>query len=293
MTFKGISQTILGSVEPSLSHFSEERLPSYGNPPLVETVLSVQFEPLAKVTAAHLGAFWYARREEWPEVRTQPPIESSFEAFDESWSPQRLQLRLTQQPEIRVQMVGRDRMIQLQRDLLAYNWRRQSESYPRFENLFLPFKQLFSDFSTFMSSHNLGDIRARQWEVVYINHIVKGELWERPDQWSSVLPDLLRDSPTLPEGAALQGLQSQWVFDLPHKQGRLFIEAVPRRTTDKPAQDVLVLRLTARGPINQPSEVDDGINLGHRLIVQSFDHLVSPTAKSHWQRHDDSRPTST
>ena len=60
----------------------------------------------------------------------------------------------------------------------------------------------------------------------------------------------------------------------------------PSRTTDKDPQEVLVLRLTARGPVVSPSDVEKGLNLGHRVIVESFDSLISQKARTYWKRHD-------
>jgi len=41
---------------------ADETLPTFENPPVVETVMSVQFDPLSKLTDAHLGGFWFERR---------------------------------------------------------------------------------------------------------------------------------------------------------------------------------------------------------------------------------------
>src|SRR5436309_10921680 len=91
-------------------------LPDYTNPPVVETVLGVQFDRLPGFTNAHLGAFWSKLdTNEWPEVADAPPLQPQFERFTEAakWS-RGLQFQLTPIPPGRVQIrnANGDRMIQ-------------------------------------------------------------------------------------------------------------------------------------------------------------------------------------
>lgn len=46
----------------------EQNLPSFERPPVIETMLGVQFQPLPALRSAHLGAFWKTLGEEWPVV---------------------------------------------------------------------------------------------------------------------------------------------------------------------------------------------------------------------------------
>ena len=271
---------------------TESPLPTYGNPPLVETVLSVQFDPIAKMTSAHLGAFWHLRRDEWPRVQIQPTIDPSFESFKEAerWLPPKLSVQFSQAPDIRVQMINAndDRLIQLQRDRLAFNWRRRrGEEYPRFHQLREEFDGALHDLRAFVDAETLGNIEPRQWEVVYVNHIAKGDLWKAPADWPEVLSGLLPRLPSMTHGADVRAFQGQWVFELTPQRGRLYVWVTPARTADKEPEDVLLLRFTARGPIGNGQDLDNGLNLGHRAIVESFDRLISPKARQHWQRHDD------
>jgi len=69
---------------------------SFRHAPVVETVIGVQFEPLGKMTNAHLGAFWKTLGPEWPNVTDAPRIEDQFERFDAPTFFGGLQLKLTQ-----------------------------------------------------------------------------------------------------------------------------------------------------------------------------------------------------
>src|SRR5262245_55135596 len=101
-------------------------LPDYISPPVVETVLGVQFARLPGFTNAHLGAFWKSLdATEWPTVSDAPPLQPQFERFSEAakWA-RGLQLQLTPIPAGRVQIKNRagDRMIQVQNGRLHFNW---------------------------------------------------------------------------------------------------------------------------------------------------------------------------
>lgn len=62
-----------------MPHVSED-LPDFDTPPVVETVLSVQFEPLPLVRPAHLGLLWNEYRSSFPKTEERPrwtPLSSS------------------------------------------------------------------------------------------------------------------------------------------------------------------------------------------------------------------------
>ncbi len=94
-----------------------DSLPDYEQPPVTETVLGGQFEPLTKLKHAHLGAFWQALGSKWKNLQETSAIEPQFEKFTESsrWGSPRLQLKLAEIPPIRIQIrnESNDRMIQV------------------------------------------------------------------------------------------------------------------------------------------------------------------------------------
>jgi len=275
----------------------DETLPTFENAPVVETVMSVQFDPLSKLTDAHLGGYWFERRNKWPKVQTQQPIDPVVESFDERghWRQRGLAFQFGVRPEIRVQMLDKEsgRLIQLQRDRFVFNWHRvgSGDDYPRFQRLREEFDAAFAEWKAFVQNGDLGEINPDVWEVVYVNHIPKGELWQTPNDWPAILPGLVSQQSLEVASTASEGFQGQWVYELTPRRGRLYVEVSPGRTTDKSSDDLLVLRLTARGPVKEAQSLDDGLNLGHRVIVQSFKNLTSPGAHQHWRLRDDARNT--
>src|SRR5712691_294974 len=59
-------------------------LPNFDEPPVVETVLSVQFEPLTEMRTAHLGLLWEKFRANFPKTEARPTLNQVFEQFPET-----------------------------------------------------------------------------------------------------------------------------------------------------------------------------------------------------------------
>src|ERR1035438_10399713 len=54
-------------------------LPDFANPPVAEVVLSVQFEALSRMRAAHFGLFWARIRDRYPRTEERPALETRSE----------------------------------------------------------------------------------------------------------------------------------------------------------------------------------------------------------------------
>lgn len=265
----------------------------YSSPPLVEVAISVQFEPPKGLTQAHLGAFWYLHRDEYPDVRAVQPIASTNEEFGSGqWFPPILQLELTNQPNTRIQMTSRDDqwMCQIQRDRIVLNWRKRGDEYPRYHASLKRFKDAFNAWVAFLSDMELHLDGVHNWEVTYVNRIHQKELWNSPEDWPKVLPGLLSGN-QLVSGLALNGIQGQWVWESSDPVSRLFVEPKPGRSSEDGKMDILHLSLTARGPLESTGTFDmktnfsailERIDFGHNNIVKTFNQITSSEAKSKW-----------
>jgi uncharacterized protein (TIGR04255 family) len=56
-------------------------LPAFDNPPVVETALAVEFEPIPGWGVPHFGLYWNEIRREYPRFQVQPPLGSQVERF--------------------------------------------------------------------------------------------------------------------------------------------------------------------------------------------------------------------
>src|SRR5690349_146441 len=108
-------------------------------PPVVETILGVQFEPLPKFRNAHLALFWKRLGKDWTVPNDAPLLVPQFEQYGaEVWRLPSLQLQVIQDASARAQIRNRDenRMIQVQNGRLHYNWLGQAGGdYPRYRTI--------------------------------------------------------------------------------------------------------------------------------------------------------------
>lgn len=267
---------------------TDVNLPTYDRPPLVETILSVQFDRLHKLTGGHLGAFWSKNEVDWPRVTDAPPVDSEFEQFTEEdrWRSEGLRLRLETTPQIRLRArnAGADRMLQLQSDRFLLNWlKAESGEYPRYEATRSEFARQFERFTEFVSSRQLGEVTPNQWELTYLNQIPRGSVWNSSVDWSFFRP--MGQCVGVEGMTELESFSGQWHFQLPEKQGRLHISWQHGRRRN-PSDEVIVLNLTARGPVSdrnrETSSVLQGLDLGRTAIVKTFESLMSDAANQYW-----------
>src|SRR5438046_8808907 len=74
-------------------------LPDFRKPPVAETVLSLQFEPVAGLTTAHLGLLWNRFREELPLIEELPPLPPTSERFGPPFGA-RVEVTFVQKPPV-------------------------------------------------------------------------------------------------------------------------------------------------------------------------------------------------
>ena len=271
-------------------HTEKIRFPDYENPPVVETILGVQFERLPGFKNAHLGGFWKTLDTgEWPAVSDASPLQPQFERFAESarWAAIGAQLRLTQDPASRIQIKNRDgdRMIQVQNGCIHFNWLGQTGgTYPRYENVQECFASAFKRFAQYVAEEKVGDFRPNQWEVTYLNHIPKGTVWETPNDWGFFQP--LGMVPTVEGLVQGESFNGGWHFVLPEQRGRLHVQWRHGRKSEPEGQEMIVLTLTARGPVAETKDIVqtilDGLDLGHETIVRSFAGFMDKAANNYW-----------
>ena len=260
---------------------------TFDNPPVVETVVGVQFAPLANLTSGYYGWFWKQFLDEtWVRTSDAGVLPDQFEKFGDEvvWGVSSIQFGVLSVPLVRVQIFNakNDRLIQIQNTRFLYNWQKQEGAYPRYASTRREFDALFARFCDFARTVDLGEVKPNQWEVIYVNHIPKGPLWNSPSDWKRILPGLLD------AGQALPGLRfesvGEWHYEIEPRRGRLHIAAQPGRAGTATGPDVLMLQFTARGPIlEKPGwSLGDGLDLGHEAIVRTFGEMASPEALKLW-----------
>lgn len=259
----------------------------YENPPVVETVLSVQFNPLRDFGAARLGAYWKSLGSDWPHVSEVPAVEPVFEQFESSkvWEPGAFGLKLSRKIDLRMQIrnKARNRMIQVQNGKFFYNWLgTPGTEYPSYDSVRPEFDEHWEKFRGFVISECREDsVRPNQWEVLYVNHMPRGTVWNELSDLSQVLTFLRQ-----PNFADLElnpdGIGGEWRFEIGSKKGRLYLR-LGTKTKKEDETPCIVMTLIARGPIgDEVSSLHEGLELGHKTITDAFDRLTSNDAQQIW-----------
>lgn len=263
---------------------------SYARPPVVETVLGVQFDRLPALSNSHWGIFWKSlEQKEWPIVEDATPLPNQIERFTDAarWGAG-LQIQLTDDPTSRCRIKNRrsDRMIQLQNTRLHLNWLGElGGEYPRYATMRTEFEQYYRRFSDFVVAENVGSLKPNQWEITYVNHIPIGTVWQTASDWNFFK---LMGSSAATSLVSPENFHGEWRFVIPKNHGRLHVEwqHAKKSLSDSATPEFIRLVFTARGPIERRDDmlgaVLDGLDLGRKTIVTSFKDFASDEANNYW-----------
>ncbi len=270
-------------------------LPDFRKPPVAETVLSLQFEPIPGLTSAHLGLLWERFRQDLPLVEEHAPLPPAFEKFEPP-SPTQVEVMIDEKPPLpRLWFLNHTKteLIQVQPNRFIHNWRKMEglEPYPHYEPIREKFRGEAATLETFLRDEGLGVLAVNQCEVTYVNHIEPAGVWERPGclekvfrMWSGLpytefLPN--------PEDA---GLHMRFVMlnETGKRVGRLHAVVQPawKKTDNSP---IMALNLTARGaPIGEGIDAAfTFFDLARRWIVKGFADLTTPEMHRVWEKIDE------
>ncbi len=263
-------------------------LPEFDNPPVVETVLSAQFEPLAQVRTAHFGLFWNEIKDRFPKTEERPPLEPAFEVFPEpARPPLGLRLEAYESPPIPRFLFTNEsgtELVQLQPDRFIRNWRKvgQGDQYPRYEKLRARFQEDFVLFKRFVTTQGVGSIKVNQCEVTYINHIISGEGWHTYQEVDKIFNVWRQLEGRYPGPAQTLMFHARFVIAQGDGKpiGRLHADLKSAvRTQDR--RPMFVLDLTARGLLGGDL---DFLDTGREWVVRSFTAITTSEMHTIWKR---------
>lgn len=268
-------------------------LPDFSTPPVAETVLSLQFQPIEGLTAAHVGLIWQKFRDRLPFIEEQPSLRPVFETFDIP-SPTQVEISFEEKPPIPRSWFlneSKTELVQVQSDRFIHNWRKLegAEPYPRYEPIRDRFRTEVKTLEQCLRDEKLGALSINQCEVTYINHIKPSGVWNSHGQLEAVLQNWA-ELPTpkfLPqmEDAAVR---LRFVMEKDGKRiGRLHVSLQParKRADNSP---IMNMTLTARGePLGEGIEgAFTFFDLGREWIVRGFADLTTHEMWKAWGRND-------
>lgn len=267
-------------------------LPRFGNPPVTEVALSLQFDPLPGMQIHHFGLLWSQYRDRFPRVESHPPIERSVEVF---------QREPVLQPSVTFELVNpfmtprvwfvneaRSELLQIQRDRFIVNWRRvrADDKYPNYDYIRSILEREYAIFSAFVTENKLGEIAFNQCEVTYINQVQPCDVWDKHSQVGRVLnvmaPEFKDEKLPTPE---LFRFSAQYVMGHPDSPiGRLHLDFQPGfRASDR--KPIFAMNLTARGKPQSASFAGalEFLDAGRSNIVRGFRALTTPAMHKEWE----------
>jgi uncharacterized protein (TIGR04255 family) len=254
-------------------------LPGYRNPPINEVVCGMRFHTPEKLRIPHIGILWDKFRDEYPVIQHSHPI-----AGPQGDIPLDYVLGL---PLPRIWFINKsdDQLIQFQFDRFYFNWRRRQNIYPRYSYIIENFEKLLETIESFFNELELGKLNPVEYELSYINHLLKGKEWDKIDDLQKIFTDFnwkqtqKRFLPN-PDNVAWQ-----ITFTLPDNKGNLYCNLKKAiRAEDK--LPLFVFELSARGfnePINKAS-IRQWFDLAREWIVRGFTDLTTYEIQKFWGR---------
>lgn len=256
-----------------------ELLPKFDNPPVIETVLGVQFKPLVRWQVQHIGLYGARVRSQFPNIEIQPPLPDETERFGDDGRKD-IRISLTPMMNPRSWFIGSDAwLVQVQNSRFISNWRKLAKGkYPHYKAFNEHFSKEFTRFCDFLKHEEIGLPELEQVEVSYINHI------DDFDNWAEVFPSWA----SLGEEGFLKkpdAVEIRAVFPIENDRGRLYIRAEPVvRHMD--AKEVIQLTLTAKVLVASGSNLDvsNEMRLAHDWVVCGFADFTTGEMHKKWIR---------
>lgn len=249
-------------------------------PPLHEVAIDLRFAPLPRFTAAHVGYFWDLIRDEYPLTQEVEPL-LAVEPDG----------RLLPPPWRRTWFLSQDggRLVQLQWDRLAVNWRRRSpdDLYPSFETIYAAFRRHLRTLLEFVGpageySDLWSAIDPRALELVYVNRVrapLDGQGW---------LGGLFPDFRWRPGDRHLDPPAAFRVqFEFPRDHGARGVVHAATAIEHGTGEPFVELRISTSGPSGPLDDagLDAWFDSAHEWVVSTFLDLTAAEAQlGQWKR---------
>lgn len=266
-------------------------LPSFDCPPLTEVVVSVQLDQQF-LKIPQIGLLWSRFKKQFPKTEHLPPLEQVVERFDKNYKPS-AQLSVSTVPPIaRCCFLSKDgsESIQIQPDRFIRTWQKvnPNDEYPRYSHIREQFEKNLNKFSLFLVEESMGEFRANQCDLTYVNMITSNEIWSDHSQLEKVLTlwnPVYSEKKLLETESVRINTQHVLTDDDGNPEGRMYISAEPMVQVDDNKPSIL-LRLSVRGAPRQQSceNVLMFLDKAHKLIVNGFVSVTTDQMHKYWRR---------
>ena len=263
-----------------------QHLPDFGNPPLNEVILGIQFNSPAGYQQIMASDVWSLFKSRFPKVQELPPLPPTFETFGQ---PRGAQINfgfVTGPQHNRFWFLTDDgvQLIQFQNGRFLHNWRKLAalgNEYPRFEAIIADFQAETSQLEGFFTGIGAGQLIINQCEISYINHIYPSiGSWVKPSDWLSFF-----NFKTLEIDDFSVTFRRQ-ISDTEGKPiGRIICEGITNARPED-GQEFIQLSLTVRG-VPKAANLESALEFlvrGREIIVGLFADITTELAHRLWER---------
>jgi uncharacterized protein (TIGR04255 family) len=274
------------TTDPSAKHTR------FDHPPVVETVLGLRFNSLLKWEVPFFGLFWATIRDRYPKYRVVPSLGTTNEDVDPSGRMNvGISVNILQgSPPCRLWYYNdaETELVQVQPDRFIFNWKRGliAATYPHFDNIRPSFESEWMHFRDFVILNDLGEIRIKECEITYINHIESGVGWEGLGELDNVLVvwSGTKESTLLPSPEVVN-LRLRYL--LPGNKGRLEVLAEPAIRNDD-NKGIVQLTMIARGApeTSDVNSVLEWFDFAQAFVREAFVDLTTRNMHSIWGIRD-------
>ena len=273
-----------------------ERLPEYERPPVVEVALAIEFDEPVGFRSLNLGLIaagwsdWLPLAEERPPLpRMGPPTEDLLDDLVDSLFGLDSSA-LEEPPRLWLQNEVGDQVVQIQRDRLVVNWRKEgASSYPRYRFVRAMLQDSWDRLTGLCGGLGYETPTPDLCEMQYINHIGNEQGWiSSQDTARLIVPwHGVEDNEFLPaEHLCRFSMHCHFLAD---REGWLDIDGWTTSVVDDDGDldsERLVLNLTSRGHalLNDFESALAFFDVAHVWIVRGFTAVTSPLAHETWGR---------
>src|SRR5687768_5686836 len=153
-----------------VSGAANRQFPKFDRPPVYETVLGVQFDPLKGFSIPHYGLYWGEIRGDYPKYEVHPPLSPAVEMFgSEALKEVKAGIQVVPLPDVRTWFLTQDGriLLQVQKDRFLQNWRKieDSDVYPHYDQLKPKFCEEWQRFCRFLKDVGIERLEVNQCEV--------------------------------------------------------------------------------------------------------------------------------
>ncbi|MBD2394601.1 TIGR04255 family protein [Cyanobacterium aponinum FACHB-4101] len=235
--------------------------------PLAEVIFGVEFNA-ESFSTIHFGLYWQEIKEKFTQYPLdRPPIGNN-----------QLISLLPSLRRVWFESEDKKELIQLQENRFYYNWRKQNQEYPHFEQIYPLFFAEWERFTHWWFKTEEKELQPIRYQMSYVNQIEADLGWHGVEDSTNIFSFLESNwsSFTLKPNVFNSNLE----FILPEEKG---VISVTVNQGIKPPNNtqVLTLNLTTISQ-NTDTEINTWFKLAHQSTVEVFLSLISQETKNLW-----------